>query len=215
MILLIICVIGVGLSSSNRSIASEMKDIDPLVPEFTEDQNSQQTTIPLKTPEPNDNTNLVICSIIFGILCPISFCMASLVVLLANRGPKIQEEGLLESETSNAKIFDSIDLTFSSYVTTNIVLIICSIIHFQVGSHAFDATEYFQIAAGGFICAVGIVVLNNALILGYIGPVFAVASLQVVFLIILDAVLLGQSINVIQVIASLFGVAGAITMAIF
>ena len=208
MIFMIICVLCIALSSSNKSIEPDKNNIDSILPDFVDGQNAPLTTIPMNTSSYQNNTEFVILAIVFGILCPISFCMASLVVLTASRGPKLKPGAKFNK-------IDSTDLTVWNYVTTNIIFVLCSIIQFQVGSHPFDPAEYFQISAGGFICALGVVVLNYALVIGYVGPVFAISTVQVIFQAVLDIIFLGQLPNIVQIIGSLFGIAGAITMTLF
>ena len=110
--------------------------------------------------------------------------------------------------------YDPVDMTVHTYVGNNIILIIAMIFTFQYGSHAFYLPEYLTIAASGLITAIGVVFLNYALTIGFAGPVFALANIQVIIQSTLDAILLGQIPSVIEVVAAIFGILGSCTIAV-
>lgn len=66
----------------------------------------------------------------------------------------------------------------------------------------------------GVISGVGIVLINYSVSVGIAGPASALANLAAVFQTLLDFFLLGQVLNVMQIVGLVVGLTGAMVLAI-
>ena len=163
---MLMCIVGLGLSST---------------------QNYQSIHL-----DGTSSVTYALISVIFGVLCPISFAIGGLTVRYF-------------SEKYN---FDAFDMTITNYFLNNLILIIVMVFTYEYGSHPFIFNEYIEIVSAGVMAALGVVLLNLALTSGLAGPVFALANIQVIIQTALDAAIIGDIPSGIEIISALFGVVG-------
>ena len=166
---MLMCIVGLGLGSSKNSGITNF--------------------------DGTSSVTYALISVIFGVLCPISFAIGGLTVRYF-------------SEKYN---FDAFDMTITNYFLNNLILIIVMVFTYEYGSHPFIFQEYIEIVSAGVMAALGVVLLNIALTLGLAGPVFALTNIQVIIQSAMDAAIIGVMPTLFQIFSALFGILGAIS----
>jgi uncharacterized membrane protein len=137
-------------------------------------------------------------ALFLGILSPLTFAAGGLTVRVASEWYE----------------YNTLDLTLTSYFVNGTILMIAMFFQYEYGSYSFIFTEHLITALSGLIGSFAVLFLNEAIIIGYVGPVFALTNIQVIIQTILDAIFLQQIPNTIEIFSALLGIIGSCTIAV-
>lgn len=136
--------------------------------------------------------------ILLGIICPISF----------------SANGLIVRYITSKSGYPPGDITIASNFLLSSILMVWLVLIYVYEYYEFVLEELLIIGLSGLIGSGGVLWLNYAVSIGYAGPVYALANTQVILMTILDAVFLGQTPNIIEIVAASFGIFGSISIAL-
>jgi drug/metabolite transporter (DMT)-like permease len=91
---------------------------------------------------------------------------------------------------------------------------ICLIFQIETTTGIVTPDIIFPGILAGVISGVGIVLINYSVTVGIAGPASALANLAAVFQTLLDFFLLGQVLNLMQIVGLVVGLSGAMVLAV-
>ena len=109
--------------------------------------------------------------------------------------------------------FDALTLTFSSMVVTNVLILI-------FGAFPYWSLKNFELSTfitgmwGSIINSIAWVTIQQANILGPLGPVAAITALYSPLLVVVEAIKSQQMISILEGFGVVFGLYGATLMAV-
>jgi len=112
--------------------------------------------------------------------------------------------------TKEKNPFNASNLSFSSYLIVNILMMICAIPYWILVS--FSLRLFVIGLIGGLINTCGLVCVQNAMAVGPAGPVSAVVAISNLLLVIVEAFKMWKVPSIFEILAFLFGAYGAVIL---
>ena len=135
--------------------------------------------------------------ILFGIITPISFTANSMLT----KHLSVHQVG-----------FNASQFSFSSYLVVNVIVLIVAIPYWCLVE--FSSYLFWVGLFGALINTLGLVCVQNAVSVGPAGPVAAICAISNLAMVIIEAIKHKKMLTVMESIAFIFGMVGALTLVI-